>query len=332
MEFLTEEEVAALEAAIGQAREEGGIHRKWAAGVEVFAYRFNGQVNWVIKGGPNDTNLAQGAVPLVRINHEPEISKEFRPDSPKDVWDLGARLVEYSTYIGTQKSAEDVLNAFHDIISPTLGLSILGALRFPYNMSEWGALRLGKTVFLHKDAPAGWWEEWLERAPNNNPAGYLIARMSLAPCTWREMLRNLAPLGADRWGFELAMKYGMHDGLLCPVGGRWLVTFWSAKPLAKALGEPLRIMIFAAASFAAMRLEQLAGADAEGDGAYTRLTPRELAMIRLLSWGKSPRELEEALGLGEEAVRAESEEIRAKLGARSLTHAVAQAMRHRLVA
>ena len=37
----------------------------------------------------------------------------------------------------------------------------------------------------------------------------------------------LEPVGIDRWPFELAMKYGMRDGYMCPVGGRWVVAFWS---------------------------------------------------------------------------------------------------------
>ncbi len=331
MEFLTVEEIAALEAAIRQARDEGGLHRKWAGNSEVFAYTFNNHVNWVVKGGPYNKNLAQGTVPLSRTSHEREANGEFRPDCPKDVSELSAKLVDYASYIGSLATPDAVLDALHDITSPSLKLSVLGAARLPPNVSDWGALCPGKTVFLHKDAPAGWWEEWYHRAPNHNPAGYLIARMSLAPCTWSEMLRGFGPAGTDRWGFELAMKYGMRDGFMCPVGGRWLVTFWSAKVLTKVLVEPLRILVFAAASFAAMRLEQLVQADLERDGAYTRLTPRELAIIRLLSWGKSSQQIAEALDLEEETVRTHSGGIEAKLGAQNEAHAVAQAMRQRLL-
>jgi DNA-binding CsgD family transcriptional regulator len=331
MDFLTAEEIAALEAAIRQAREEGGIHRKWAGENEVFAYRFNEHINWVVKGGAHNKTLAQGTAPLSRTSYEQEIIQEFRPDCPKDVAELGAQLVDYAAYIGSLVTPDAVLDSLHDITSPALKLSVLGAVRFPLNVSDWGALRLGKTVFLHKGAPAGWWEEWLRRAPTQNPAGYLIARMSIAPCTWGEVLRLFGPIGTDRWGFELAMKYGMNDGFMCPIGGRWLITFHSERALAKVLVESLRIMIFAAASFAAMRLEQLVELDSERDGAYTRLSPRELAIVRLLSWGKSPQEIAEALGLEEETVKSQSEGIGARLGARNEAHAVAQAMRQRLV-
>jgi hypothetical protein len=39
------------------------------------------------------------------------------------------------------------------------------------------------------------------------------------------------PVGIDRWAYELALKYGMRDGFICPVGGRWAVAFWSRKVL-----------------------------------------------------------------------------------------------------
>ena len=40
---------------------------------------------------------------------------------------------------------------------------------------------------------------------------------TLAPYTWTESRRMLEPLGIDRWPYELALKYGMRDGLMCPV-------------------------------------------------------------------------------------------------------------------
>jgi hypothetical protein len=71
------------------------------------------------------------------------------------------------------------------------------------------------------------------------------------------------PIGVDRWGQELALKYGMREGLTCPVGGRWLVAFWSPKELSNLLTQPIRIIVCAAASFAVLRLEQLLGPDVE---------------------------------------------------------------------
>jgi LuxR family quorum sensing-dependent transcriptional regulator len=87
------------------------------------------------------------------------------------------------------------------------------------------------------------------------------------------------PIGIDQWTHELALKYGMRDGLTCPIGGRWVVAFWSPKVLCNILTQPMRIMIFAAASFAALRMEQLVGLDSSRVGSRSRLTPRELAVF-----------------------------------------------------
>lgn len=223
------------------------------------------------------------------------------------------------------------LRGLHRITSPALKLNLLCAARVPLNVCDWSALESGTTVLLHGSAPKGWWEEWRERAPNQNPAVYFQSRLGMAPITASEMLRLLAPVGTDRWGFELAMKYGMRDEFICPVGNRWLVIFWSPRVLTKALMEPHRVMIFAAAYFSAMRLEQLFETCGEGYGAYSRLTPRELAVIRLLSLGQSASEIADRLALGEETVRTHLKKIKAKLGTKSQAHAVAQAMRQRLI-
>jgi DNA-binding CsgD family transcriptional regulator len=266
-----------------------------------------------------------------KVGEVTALSDRIRPEDSQVLLDLGAKLLAYAADVQSLGTPEAVLDALHKITSPALRLNVLCAGRLPLNVTDWGAVRLGETVFLHKSAPKGWWEEWLERVPNHNPPLYLMARMSLAPVTETEMLHILTPIGADRWGFELSMKYGMRDMFICPVGGRWLVVFWSARVLTKVLTEPLRIMIFAAASFAGMRLEQLFETHAETYGAYTRLTPRELAVLRFLSWGDPPHKIAERLGLGEETVRTHLKKLKAKLGANTQTHAVAQAMRQRLI-
>jgi DNA-binding CsgD family transcriptional regulator len=139
----------------------------------------------------------------------------------------------------------------------------------------------------------------------------------------------LQPIGIDNWSYDLALKHGMRDGLTCPVGGRWVLVFWSRKELSNIVTRPMRIMICAAASFAALRLEQLA--DPHSIGPHVRLTPRELAVLRLVSTGAQFRDVAEALGLGEETVRSHLKKAQSKLGARNRTQAVAEALRQHLI-
>ncbi len=185
--------------------------------------------------------------------------------------------------------------------SPHLG--VLGAARFPIQSSDWGAIRLGKSVFLHKDIPDGWWDEYAALAPTHFTPNLFLARSSLASFTWTETKRMLEPVGMDRWADELGLKYGMRDGFTCPVGGRWLVAFWSKRDLSNVLTPASRIWLQAASSFAAERLEHLAGPDVKRLGSRARLTPRELAVLRLVSTGRQASEIAKALALGEETVR-----------------------------
>jgi LuxR family quorum sensing-dependent transcriptional regulator len=139
------------------------------------------------------------------------------------------------------------------------------------------------------------------------------------------------PIGMDKWAYDLAFKHGMRDGLSCPVGGRWVLAFWSRREISGILTRPARIVIGAAASFAVLRLEQLVEPDPSIVGAHVKLTPRELAVLRLVSTGLQFREIAAALCLGEETVRSHLKKAESKLGARHRAHAVAEALRQNLI-
>ena len=87
----------------------------------------------------------------------------------------------------------------------------------------------------------------------------------------------------------------MRDGLTCPIGAQWVVAFWSRKDLSKILDQPTRNIIFTLASLSALRLEQLTQTNFTRMGSCTRLTPREIAVLRLIrpasNTGKWPRRL-----------------------------------------
>ena len=138
-------------------------------------------------------------------------------------------------------------------------------------------------------------------------------------------------LGVDRWGFELALKYGMRDGFMCPVGGRWVIAYWSKRDLSNVLTPTARILLQAASSFAAQRLEHLTGLDVKRVGLRSRLTAREIAVLRLVSMGRQASEIAKGLGLGEETVRSHLKKAQVKLGARNRAHAACEALRQNLI-
>jgi LuxR family quorum sensing-dependent transcriptional regulator len=240
-------------------------------------------------------------------------------------------LTEFTDRIAQARSSGEVLEVLHAFASKFLALNVLGAARIPLQTSDWRSTRLGRDVFLHASVPDGWWEAYAAMARREYDPGIMMARASLMACTWTETMQMLDPIGIDRWPYELSLKYGMRDALTCSVGRRWLVAYWSEQSLGNILTQPYRIILFAAASFVALRLEQLIDHDPRFMGKRARITPRELAVLRLVSTGRQTAEIAKALELGEETIRSHLKKAQAKLGARNRTQAVAEAIRQQLI-
>jgi len=240
-------------------------------------------------------------------------------------------LNEFTDAMQRRKAPSEVLDALHVLASKYLPLSVLGAARFPVKTSDWRSTRLGRDAFLHPSVPPGWWEEYSAMAGREYDPGVMMARSSLMACTWTETMQMLDPIGIDRWPYELSLKYGMRDALTCSVGRRWLVSYWSRHPLSNVLTQPARILLFAAASFAALRLEQLIEHNPRWMGKAARITPRELAVLRLVSVGKQTEEISRLLGLGEETVRSHLKKAQSKLGVRNRAQAACEAIRQNLI-
>jgi DNA-binding CsgD family transcriptional regulator len=155
------------------------------------------------------------------------------------------------------------------------------------------------------------------------------------------MMRPLAdrPMEADaRFGrerrgpFDLALKHGMRDGYICPVGGRWLVAFWSPRLLGHTFTQQARGLLYMAASMAAVRLESLVGDDPKRVGSRTCLSPRQLSVLQQISNGLTLQETAKALGLGRETALSHLKNAQARLGTLNRTRTVAVAMRELLIA
>jgi LuxR family quorum sensing-dependent transcriptional regulator len=225
----------------------------------------------------------------------------------------------------------EVLDVLSALGSKLLPLSVLGAARIPLQASDWRSTRLGADVFLHSSVPKGWWDEYVAMAKREYDPGVMMARSSLMGCTWSETMQLLDPIGIDRWPYELSLKYGMRDALTCSVGRRWLVAYWSGQVLKNALTQPYRIVLFAAASFAALRLEQLVDHNPRWMGKRAPVTPRELAVLRLLSMGRKTEEIASVLGIGEETVKSHLKKVQGKLGVRNRVQAAVEAVRQQLI-
>jgi LuxR family quorum sensing-dependent transcriptional regulator len=244
---------------------------------------------------------------------------------------FGWKLLNYAVEIEKYDTGYDVLDRLHAIASHYCRLNVLGAALFPLTWGDWTGVEKGKTVFLHESAPEGWWEHYLELGRKNLHPGLMMAKYSLASTTWTESRRVLEPLGIDRWPYELALKYGMRDGLICPIGGKWVVVYWSRKVLTNILTPHVRVLLFMGANFAAIRLQQLVDPYVGRVGTRASLTPRELAVLRSFSIGNRTKETADHLDLGVETIRTHLKHAEAKLGVHDRAHAVAQALRLHLI-
>jgi DNA-binding CsgD family transcriptional regulator len=256
---------------------------------------------------------------------------KFETSRPAAYTELQTGLISYADRVEELRSAEEVLDELHAVTTRHLPLSVLGAARLPLKSGDWASIKLGELAFLHESVPEGWWEEYDVLSRGKFRPMLFLAATSMAMHTWTEARRMFQPIGVDNWTYDLALKHGMRDGLSCPVGGRWVVAFWSRRDLSNVVTRQMRIMICAAASFGALRLEQLADPDPNRVGPHVHLTPRELAVLRLAAAGATFREAAEALGIGEETVRSHLKNAQNKLGARNRTQAVAEALRQHLI-
>jgi DNA-binding CsgD family transcriptional regulator len=254
------------------------------------------------------------------------------PTVAPSVLKLGSEMLSFMNSIETLDTPEKVLDGLHNATHPFTPLNVLVAALFPVRWGDFSGVEKGKTAFVHKSVREGWWEEQIELTRRHPGPGITFAQLSLAPFTMSELMRTLEPLGVDRWPIELALKYGMRDSFNCPVGGRWVVTFWSPKVLSpQILPEETRPILFMGATFAAIRLQKLIGPQASRIGKGAVLTARELSVLRLLSIGRPMKEVAAQLELGQETVRSHLKKAQAKFGVHSTGHAIAQAIRQRLI-
>ena len=188
-------------------------------------------------------------------------------------------LNKFTEDVTRAKTPGEVLDGLDDFASKLLPVNVLGVGRMPQRTSDWRSIQLGRDVFLHSSAPVEWWNEYAAKAAHGYDPGIMMAKSSLVAYTWTETMQMLEPIGIDRWPYELARKYGIRDALTCCVGQRWLVAYWSRQALCNVMTHPLRMLLIAAAGFAALRLEQVIGDDPRRVGNRPPITARELAVV-----------------------------------------------------
>src|SRR5688572_5485396 len=89
--------------------------------------------------------------------------------------ETSTELIDYSMEVEGLTSPDQVLNRLHDITSKKNPIRVLGANRFSIKASDWRRIELGKNVFIHRDVPRKWLEEWLAFVASGQPMGLMTA-------------------------------------------------------------------------------------------------------------------------------------------------------------
>ncbi|MGU3539607.1 autoinducer binding domain-containing protein [Methylobacterium sp. A54F] len=176
--------------------------------------------------------------------------------------------------------------------------------------------------------PAGWSERYFR-------AGHLfrdptIRRLTedLTPFRWSEIEPRWRDDAAARRVMGEASEFKLRDGFTIPLvtlDGR--VAGFSFGGDRIALAPETRGMLQLLASYAFGRSLNLS----ERREPPARLTPRELEALKWASDGKTEWEIGELMSISEHGAEKHLRSVRAKLGTVSRTHAVAEALRRRLI-
>lgn len=239
-------------------------------------------------------------------------------------------LVAFTDQVVAAEEPNAILDALH-AFAQCVPLKAMCAARLPICATNWRSFEVGRNVFVHSSVPKGWWEEYAAMMRRELDPGMALVRSSIMAITWTDIRRMLDPIGIDQWPYELGVKYGIRDALRCPAGRRWVVAYWSSRPIGEELTPPLRILLQAAAEFTALRLEQIVKYGLDCEEERVQLTPRELAVLRLASLGRTTEEVATQLGVGEETVRTHIKNAQDKLDARNRTHAASEAIRRQFI-
>ena len=138
---------------------------------------------------------------------------------------LAADLLHYVETVERLRSPESVLDELDEITRHApFKARVAGSVLLPVNFGDTNSLILGKTVFLHKSLPKGWWEARMELSARTPAPGDVLGRLALTPFTFAETMKLLEPIGIDRQTAELNLKYGVRDTFTCPIGGRWILS------------------------------------------------------------------------------------------------------------
>lgn len=238
---------------------------------------------------------------------------------------LTLAVMRFTANVERLNDPADILEALHKF-ARLAGLNAFGAWCLP----AWARRndRKAYSVWSHPSVPAAFWPEyWKLYGEHGRSFLATMAWKNSGAFTMTEALRLAKPTGDDRWVQELLYRYGMRDVFYCP-NGACMVLYWSPKLL--RLDSTSRAVLQLAAGAVAARLQALSSRRRQQEP-DPGLSARQRAVLRLVSQGLSLHETADHLGIAYGTAQEHAERAQKKLGAKSLAHAVAEALRRYVV-
>jgi LuxR family transcriptional regulator, activator of conjugal transfer of Ti plasmids len=182
--------------------------------------------------------------------------------------------------------------------------------------------------------PGAWVQHYVDRRYDQIDPVLAHARNSVMPFLWGDLTGGPCTSRDHPQLFDEARQFGIICGFSVPIhdsrGGVTSLTFAAdRKPelLARTVDVHHHILHLAALYFD-LHAERKLGAAIDSGG---RISRPELVSLQWIAWGKSMREIGESLGISRADVASHLSAARRKLGAATLSQAVAVAFKHKLI-
>jgi DNA-binding CsgD family transcriptional regulator len=223
------------------------------------------------------------------------------------------------------RTPEEVVQALHEFAKPiAMGPWVW---RAPIGTRRGSRRRI--PIFWHPSVPDGFKNGFWPAFEKHGPT-FLTRYIwrTHRDVTLSEAIRAMKPEPSELWIVELARDNGMRDLLYIPTIEWWCVGFWSPRKW-RGLDQEARKPLRDAADAAARRVEELVGrVDGKED---PRLTRREREVLRLLKDDLSQREVARRLKIKPSSVYQLVRRSKNKLGATSVSGAIAEAVRYYII-
>lgn len=175
--------------------------------------------------------------------------------------------------------------------------------------------------------PVAWYRHYLAAGHYRHDPCAALCRTAVGPFVWSDVRRRLIDLNACQVMDE-AEEFGLRDGICVPIE----VPFGDPAAVTIAgrqidLAPEVRCSVHALARHAYSAALRLASPIHRTSG--RRLSGRERELLRWVAAGKTAWEASQILGISESTVNTHLRNIRQKLDAANIVHAIVQALRRR---